>query len=78
MNKPDINLFYHAQERADELRRLIDSISKQAMDECTAAKFAAQKRQPRKYNGHIKKAAKHLLRLRRECQAAHVVWDDKK
>ena len=75
MTKNEHEQFFQAQERADELRRRIESVCKQAADEATAGKFAAQKRKPRKYNSSIGQAEKLLRRLVKECKAARMKWE---
>ena len=74
MTKDEHGKFYQAQEQARELRRLIESICKQAMSECTEAERAAQQRKPQKYNGCIARAERHMLDLKRRCNARRVDW----
>ena len=66
--------FYLAQNNASELRREIENICKQAVQECADAERAAQQRKPQKYNGHIARVEKHMLDLKRRANARRIDW----
>ena len=66
--------FYKAQKHAGDLEDKVARICREMMDECVYARRAAEKRQPRKYNGHVNKVEKMAVALRRSAQYAHMKW----
>ena len=61
--------YWDAQERAEELGRLIKSISTTAMLDVAVAKDAAQKRKPRGFSGKLKKVESQMRKLAKEAKA---------